>query len=98
MEIGQHCWKFIYKHFDLSIFLYVTDFIFYIFFTCTEVEKIFLQINPAEVAFINILIAAWEGLSKLNRMSPKYTTVIYPLPQVGYCNHLICSKSPLSSR
>ena len=24
--------------------------------------KIFLQINPAKVAFINILIVVWEGL------------------------------------
>ena len=36
---------------------------FIIFFTCTGVGKIFLQINPAAVAFINILIAAWEGLN-----------------------------------
>ena len=35
---------------------------FIIFFTCTGVEKIFLQINSAAVAFIDILIAAWEGL------------------------------------
>ena len=35
---------------------------FKIFFTCTGVGKIILQINPAAVAFINILIAAWEGL------------------------------------
>ena len=35
---------------------------FIIFFTCTGVGKIFLQINPAAVALINILIAAWEGL------------------------------------
>ena len=32
-------------------------------FTCTGVGKIFLQINSAAVAFINILIAAWEGLT-----------------------------------
>ena len=32
------------------------------FFTCTGVGKIFLQINAAAVALINILIAAWEGL------------------------------------
>ena len=35
---------------------------FIIFFTCPGVGKIFLQINSAAVAFINILIAAWEGL------------------------------------
>ena len=35
---------------------------FIIFFTCTGVGKIFLQINSAAVAFIDILIAAWEGL------------------------------------
>ena len=35
---------------------------FIFFFTCTGVEKIFLQINSAAVAFIDILIAAWEGL------------------------------------
>ena len=32
------------------------------FFICTGVGKIFLQINSAAVAFIDILIAAWEGL------------------------------------
>ena len=37
---------------------------FIIFFTCIGigVGKIFLQINSAAVAFIDILIAAWEGL------------------------------------
>ena len=35
---------------------------FIILFTCTGVGKIFLQINPAAVAFVDILIAAWEGL------------------------------------
>ena len=35
---------------------------FIILFTCTGVGKIFLQINPAAVTFIDILIAAWEGL------------------------------------
>ena len=38
---------------------------FIFFFTCTGVGKIFLQINSAAVAFIDILIAAWEGLSSL---------------------------------
>ena len=36
---------------------------FIIFCTCTGVGKIFLQINSAAVAFIDILIAAREGLS-----------------------------------
>ena len=36
---------------------------FIIFFICKGVGKIFLQINSAAVAFIDILIAAWEGLS-----------------------------------
>ena len=37
--------------------------LFFIFvFTCIGVGKIFLQINSAAVAFIDILIAAWEGL------------------------------------
>ena len=36
---------------------------FIIFFICTGVGKIFLQINSAAVAFIDILIAAWEGLT-----------------------------------
>ena len=36
---------------------------FIIFFTCTSVGKIFLQINSAAVAFFDILIAAWEGLN-----------------------------------
>ena len=65
MEISQRCRKFIYKHSDISIFAVRHRFFFFfflIFFTCTGVEKIFLQINPAAVAFINILIAAWEGL------------------------------------
>ena len=35
---------------------------FTFFFTCPGMGKIFLQINSAAVAFINILIAAWEGL------------------------------------
>ena len=35
---------------------------FIFFFTCIGVGKIFLQINSAAVAFIDILIAAWEGL------------------------------------
>ena len=35
---------------------------FIFFFTCTGVGKIFLQINSAAVAFIDILIAVWEGL------------------------------------
>ena len=49
---------------------------FIIFFTCTGVGKIFLQINSAAVAFIDILIAAWEGLSvisnSLNRQKNNY--------------------------
>ena len=49
---------------------------FIIFFTCTGVGKIFLQINSAAVAFIDILIAAWEGLK------PVYTIYdIQPLLQ-----------------
>ena len=32
------------------------------FFICTGMGKIFLQINSAAVAFIDILIAVWEGL------------------------------------
>ena len=38
---------------------------FIIFFICTGVGKIFLQINSAAVAFIDILKAAWEGLSTI---------------------------------
>ena len=41
---------------------------FIIFFTCTGVGKIFLQINSAAVAFIYILIAAWEGLRYWQKM------------------------------
>ena len=37
-------------------------YLFINFFTCTGVGKIFLQINSAAVAFIDILIAAGEGL------------------------------------
>ena len=36
---------------------------FIFFFICTGVGKIFLQISSAAVAFIDILIAAWEGLT-----------------------------------
>ena len=35
---------------------------FNFFFTSTGVGKIFLQINSAAVEFIDVLIAAWEGL------------------------------------
>ena len=63
MEISQHCWKFIYKHSDISIFAVCHWFYFFInIFTCTGVGKIFLQINPVAVALINILIAVGEGL------------------------------------
>ena len=41
---------------------------FIIFLTCTGVGKIFLQINSAAVTFIDILIAAWEGLKKKRYM------------------------------
>ena len=61
MEVSQHCWKFIYKHSDISIFA-VTYFFFIIFIICTGVGKKCLQINSAAVAFIDILIAPWEGL------------------------------------
>ena len=37
---------------------------FIFFFTCTGVGIIFLQINPAAVAFIDILTAAWERLKE----------------------------------
>ena len=44
MEISQHCWKFIYKDSDISIMLYVTDFIFYNFFLpAQEWEKYFCK-------------------------------------------------------
>ena len=45
MEVSQHCWKFIYKHSDISIYmLYVTYFIFYIFFLPAQVwEKYFYK-------------------------------------------------------
>ena len=51
-------------------------FFIYFFFTCTGVGKIFLQLNPAAVAFIDILMAAWEGLSvtKLQYLLEKYDT------------------------
>ena len=45
---------------------------FIIFFTCTGVGKMFLQINSAAVAFIDIVIAAWEGLKlAINGQSDK---------------------------
>ena len=62
MEVSQHCWKFIYKHSDISIFA-VCQLFYFLYFICTGVGKIFSQINSAAVAFINILIAAREGLS-----------------------------------
>ena len=65
MEVSQHCWKFIYILIQIYL-LYVTYFIFYNFFTCIGVGKIFLQINSAAVAFIDILIAAWEGLRNIS--------------------------------
>ena len=44
---------------------------FIIFFYLHNVGKIFLQINSAAVAFIDILIAAWEGLNaKTNIIMP----------------------------
>ena len=59
MEVSQHCWKFIYKHSDISIFaVYHLFYSLYFFFICTGMGKIFLQINSAAVAFIDILIAA----------------------------------------
>ena len=39
---------------------------FIIFFICTGVGKNLLQINSAAVAFIDILIAEWEGLNHVN--------------------------------
>ena len=87
MEMNsQHCWKFIYKHSDISIFAVCHRFYF---FTCTGVGKIFLQINPAAVAFIDILIAAWEVLEKSHYVEnmfgqkmertglPKYEIVLF---------------------
>ena len=47
---------------------------FIIFFTYTGMGKIFLQINSAAVAFIDILIAACEGLSK-DACTPKVMTI-----------------------
>ena len=64
MEVSQHCWKFIYKHSDTSIFAVCHLFFFYNF-TFIGVGKIFLQINSAAVAFIDILIAVWEGLREV---------------------------------
>ena len=40
---------------------------FIILFTCIGAGKLFLQINSAAVAFIDILIAAWEGLKYNSR-------------------------------
>ena len=53
---------------------------FIIFFTCTGVGKIFLQINSAAVAFIYILIAAWEGLNirKFAKQHEKKLTSKFP--------------------
>ena len=56
MKVSQHCWKFIYKHPDVCCMSPILFFI--IFFICTGMGKIFLQINSAAVAFIDILIAA----------------------------------------
>ena len=43
---------------------------FIIFFIYTGVGKIFLQINSAAVAFIDILIAVWEGLRIYSSVIP----------------------------
>ena len=52
---------------------------FIIFFICTGVGKIFLQINSAVVAFIDILIAAWEGLSEKFTLIPYHKILSFNL-------------------
>ena len=88
MEVSQHCWKFIYKHSDISIFaVYHLFYFFVIFFICTGMGKIFLQINSAAVAFIDILIAAWEGLRQ------KFEFSKWPIRTFAECS---CIKTILS--
>ena len=44
MEISEHCWKFIYKHFDISIFAACLQFYFlYFFLPAQEWEKYFYK-------------------------------------------------------
>ena len=64
MEISQHCWKFTYKHSDISIFAVCNRFYFLWFFLpAQEWEIFFFTKKPAVVAFTVILMAAWEGLT-----------------------------------
>ena len=59
-------------------------FFFINFFTCTGVGKIFLQINSAAVAFIDILIAAWEGLNSHLETNPDPCYIPNQKAQVYY--------------
>ena len=64
---------------------------FIIFFTCIGVGKIFLQINSAAVAFIDILIAEWEGLLNFNNMFINHFNEHYNFyGSVYYWQSLMC--------
>ena len=54
-------------------------FFYNFFYLPTGVGKIFLQINSAAVAFIDILIAAWEGLSHLGW----HFVIFFPIKKKG---------------
>ena len=57
---------------------------FIIFLICTGVGRIFLQINSAAEAFIDILIAAWE---KLNILEMKRVLELQPfIPNANRLN------------
>ena len=69
---------------------------FIIFFICTGVRKIVLQINSAAVAFIDILIAAWEGLKLVSFSGHNANSVQYGEDDVCDCLWLqICAISDL---
>ena len=82
MEVCQYCWKFVYlQTFWYKYICCMSPILFFIiFFTCTGVGKIFLQINSAAVAFINIIIAAWEGLNSILMMSYKFPSNLHISP------------------
>ena len=91
IEISQHCWKFIYKHLIWVYLLYVTYFIFCNFFLPAQEwggggggGGIFLQINPAAVAFIGILMAAWEGLKVWKSLTPVIIWLSKKFEQCGF--------------
>ena len=60
MEVSQHCWKFIYKHSDISIFAVCHR--FFIFFYLHRRGKNIFTNKFSSSGIYRYLIAAWEGL------------------------------------